>query len=79
MKVLNVGGLAYWYNIKVARPTIILQQGLSLLFTTLEESIIPNIYDKAINTQFLPEFNDDIYSMLFAPAGIPFDEAVFIW
>lgn len=79
MKVLNVGGLAYWYNIKVARPTIILQQGLSLLFTTLEESIIPNIYAQAINTQFLPEFNDDIYSMLFAPAGIPFDEAVFIW
>ncbi len=35
VKVLNIGGLAYWYNIKVARPTIILQQGLGLLFNTL--------------------------------------------
>ncbi len=40
VQILNVGGLAYWYNIKVARPTIILQQGLGLLFNTLETSII---------------------------------------
>lgn len=36
VKVLNVGGLAYWYNLKISKPTIILQQGLALLFNTLE-------------------------------------------
>lgn len=29
--------------------------------------------------QFLTEFNNDIYSMLFSPASISFSEALFIW
>ncbi len=29
--------------------------------------------------QFLAEFTDDIYSTMFSPALIPFDEAVFVW
>lgn len=79
VQILNVGGLAYWYNIKVARPTIILQQGLGLLFNTLETSIIENIYAQAINVQFLPEWSDDLYAEMFAPVEVPFEEAWFIW
>jgi len=40
VKVINAGGLGYWYNLKLARPTLLLQQGLGLVFTTLEDSII---------------------------------------
>jgi hypothetical protein len=54
--VLNVGGLGYWYNLKIARPTVILQQGLSLLFSNLEDSIMSNVFAQSIKNLYLQDF-----------------------
>lgn len=64
-----MGSLGYWSTLKAARPTLILQQGLALLFTNMEESILPTLIGTGINSQFLPNKTAAI-TTLFTPAGI---------
>jgi len=33
--ILNMANLGYWAKLKAARPTLLLQQGLALIFTNL--------------------------------------------
>jgi hypothetical protein len=64
-----MGGLGYWARLKIASPTLLLQQGLALLFTNLETSIIPTLIGSGISQQFLPN-SSAMYSALLSPAGI---------
>lgn len=69
VRILNVGGLAYWYNLKITRPTVILQQGLALLFNNLEESIIQNIFAQAIKALYLTDY-ESTYASILSIAGL---------
>lgn len=64
-----MGSLGYWSTLKAARPTMILQQGLALLFTNMEQSLLPTLLGTGINSQFLPNSSSAIDSLL-APSGI---------
>jgi hypothetical protein len=78
VSILNMGNLGYWSTLKQARPTLLLQQGLALLFTSLEESLIPTLLGSGINSQFLVN-SSALYSSLLAPASIPKDNTEFMW
>jgi hypothetical protein len=69
VSIMNMGALGYWSTLKNARTTLLLQQGLALLFTNLEQSLIPTLIGSGINQQFLPN-KSALYSSLLAPAGI---------
>lgn len=69
VSILNMGNIGYWSTIKTARPTLLLQQGLALLFTNLEESVIPMLIGSGISQQFLPNASIT-FSSLLSPAGI---------
>ena len=69
VNVLNMGNLGYWSTLKAARPTLLLQQGLATLFTSIASSIFPTLLGTGINSQFLPNQSMAINSLL-APAGI---------
>lgn len=64
-----MGNIGYWSTLKAARPTLLLQQGLALLFTNLEESLIPMLLGSGISQQFLPNASL-AFSNLLSPAGI---------
>ena len=64
-----MGNLGYWSTLSTARPALILQQGMALLFTSMEQSILPTLLGQGINTQFLPNKTVTIDSLLF-PSGI---------
>jgi hypothetical protein len=66
---LNMGSLGYWARLKSATSTLLLQQGLALLFTNMESSIIPTLIGQGISQQFLPN-SSVMYSSLLSPAGI---------
>lgn len=78
VSILNMGSLGYWSTLKQARPALLLQQGLALLFTNMEESILPTVLGQGISQQFLPNFTATYLSLL-APVGIDNDNAQFIW
>ncbi len=69
VSVLNMGNLGYWSTLKGARPTLLLQQGLALLFTNMEQSILPLLIGTGINSQFLPNSSIAVSSLL-VPAEI---------
>lgn len=73
-----MGNLGYWSTLKAARPTLLLQQGLALLFTSLEESLVPTLIGSGVNQQFLAN-SSVAYSAFLAPAGISRDNGDFIW
>jgi len=73
-----MGNLGYWSTLKLARPTLLLQQGLALLFTNMEISLIPTVIGSGINQQFLKDINITLHSLLI-PAGVDVDNAHFIW
>lgn len=70
--------LAYWSTLKAARPALLLQQGLALLFTSLEDSTIPTLVGTGVSQQFLVNFSIT-YSSFLSPAGISQENAEFIW
>lgn len=74
VSLLNMGNLGYWSTLKSARPTLLLQQGLALLFTNMEQSLIPTVIGSGINQQFLKDINITKHSLL-TPAGIDADNA----
>lgn len=78
VSILNMGNLGYWSTIKLARPTLLLQQGLALLFTSLEQSLIPTLLGSGINQQFLTN-SSVLYSSLLSPAGVSKDNTDFLW
>ena len=78
MSILNMGNLGYWSTLKQARPTLLLQQGLALLFTNLEASLIPTLLGSGINQQFLAN-SSALYSSLLSPAGIAKNQTDFMW
>lgn len=78
VSILNMGNLGYWSTIKQARPTLLLQQGLALLFTSLEQSLIPTLLGSGINQQFLAN-SSTLYTSLLSPAGITKDNTDFFW
>lgn len=78
VSILNMGNLGYWSTLKAARPTLLLQQGLALLFTSLEQSLIPTLLGSGINQQFLTN-SSALYSSLLSPAGITKDNSEFMW
>lgn len=72
-----MGNFGYWSTLKQARPTLLLQQGLALIFTNLEASLIPTLLGSGLNQQFLT--NSSVYSSLLAPAGISKINTDFFW
>lgn len=68
----------YWARMKSARPTLVLQQGLSLLFTNLEKSIIPNLYGSGLSQQYLKD-NETLFTNLLSPSGISINSTNFLW
>ena len=78
VSILNMGNLGYWSTLKQARPTLLLQQGLALLFTNLEQSLIPTLIGSGINQQFLKD-SSSLYSTLLSSAGISKENAEFMW
>jgi len=64
VNIVNMGNIGYWSTLKVARPTLILQQGLALLFTNMEQAIVPTLLGTGINSQFLPNKTITIQSLL---------------
>lgn len=73
-----MGNLGYWSTLKQARPTLLLQQGLALLFTNLEASLIPTLLGSGINQQFITN-SSSLYSSLLSSAGISKDNTEFLW
>ena len=73
-----MGGIGYWATLKAARPTLLLQQGLALLFTSLEQSVMPNLLGQGIQQQFLPN-QTAMQAALLAPSGVPPNLTSFIW
>jgi hypothetical protein len=73
-----MGNLGYWSTLKQARPTLLLQQGLALLFTNLEDSLIPTLLGSGINQQFITS-SSSLYSSLLSIAGISKDNTEFLW
>lgn len=73
-----MGNLGYWSTLKQARPTLLLQQGLALLFTSLETSLIPTLLGSGLNQQFITN-SSALYSSLLSPAGISQDNTNFFW
>jgi hypothetical protein len=59
-----MGNIGYWSTLKMARPTLILQQGLALLFANMEQAIIPTLLGTGINSQFLPNKTSAVNSLL---------------
>jgi hypothetical protein len=64
-----MGSLGYWFKLKNAKPTQLLQQGLAILFTNMENSLIPSVVGSGISQQYLKNFNIT-YAGLLSPAGI---------
>lgn len=73
-----MGNLGYWSTLKGARPTLLLQQGLALLFTNMEQSILPLLIGTGINSQFLPNSSIAVSSLL-VPAEIEQENFDFLW
>lgn len=69
VKVLNLGGLGYWNQLKASRETVILLQGLSLLFSNMEASLVNTVLGQGVSTQYLPDW-DSANNALYSPAGI---------
>ena len=78
VNILNMGNLGYWSTFKNARPTLVLQQGLALLFTSLEQSLIPTLLGSGLNQQFITN-SSSLFSKLLSPAGIPIENTNFLW
>jgi hypothetical protein len=78
VSILNMGNLGYWSTLKTSRPTLLLQQGLALLFTNLEQSLIPVLIGSGISQQFLQNRSLAI-SALLSPSGISSDNFDFMW
>ena len=64
-----MGNIGYWSTLSGARPTLVLQQGMALLFTSMEQSILPTLLGTGINSQFLPNKTVATDS-LFLPSGV---------
>ena len=77
VNILNMGNLGYWSTFKNARPTLVLQQGLALLFTSLEQSLIPTLLGSGLNQQFITN-SSSLFSKLLSPAGIPLENTNFL-
>jgi len=73
-----MGNFGYWSTLKEARPTLLLQQGLALIFTNLEASLIPTLLGSGLNQQFLTN-SSSVYTSLLAPAGISKVNTDFFW
>jgi hypothetical protein len=78
VNILNMGNIGYWSTLKEARPTLILQQGMALLWTSMEESILPTLLGTGINSQFLPNKTAAVASLL-VPAEIDEANHDFLW
>jgi hypothetical protein len=75
---LNMASLQYWAKLKKIRPAVLLQQGLALLFTNLETSLIPSIVGSGVTQQFLKNSSATFASFL-SPAGIHNNNTDFMW
>ena len=73
-----MGNLGYWSTLKGARPTLILQQGMALLFTSMEQSILPTLLGTGINSQFLPDKTSAVNALL-RPSEIEQENLDFLW
>ena len=73
-----MGSIGYWATLKQARPTLLLQQGLALLFTSLEQSIMPTLLGQGIQQQFLQN-SSALEAGLLAPSGVPTNLTSFMW
>lgn len=73
-----MGTLGYWYTLKNARPTLVVQQGIASLFTTIEASILQTVLGQGIFSQFL-KTQANTQHTLFTPAGISTEDGTFLW
>ena len=73
-----MGNIGYWSTLSGARPTLVLQQGMALLFTSMEQSILPTLLGTGINSQFLPNKTVATDS-LFLPSGVQVENIDFLW
>ena len=64
-----MGNLGYWSTLSTSRPTLILQQGMATLFTSIEQSVIPTLLGQGINTQFIPN-KTAAADVLLLPSGV---------
>ena len=54
VKIINIGTVGFWYTLKQSRDTLILLEGLSLLFSNIEASIVNQVLGQGISAQYLP-------------------------
>jgi hypothetical protein len=53
VRIINMASLGYWYTLKKSRKTLLLQQGLALVFKSLEDTIIPTLLGQGVASQYL--------------------------
>ena len=53
VKIMNIGPIGFWYTLKQSRDTLILLEGLSLLFSNIEASIIYQVLGQGVSSQYL--------------------------
>ena len=78
VKILNIGSIGFWYTLKQSRDTLILLEGLSLLFSNIEASIIDQVLGQGVSSQYLSSW-DVAFSELYSPAGISEENSMFLW
>lgn len=61
VKIMNIGPIGFWYTLKNSRDTLILLEGLSLLFSNIEASIINQVVGQGVSSQYLSTW-DAAYS-----------------
>jgi hypothetical protein len=78
VKVANVGGLGLWYQLKATRDAQIFLQGFSLLFSSIEDSIVDTVLAQGIWSQYLPTL-DTACTQFMMPSGIPHQQCSKLW
>lgn len=56
-KILNLPALGYWYTLKNSRDQLLFIEGFSLLFRSIEDSIINTVVGQGISSQYLKDFS----------------------
>ncbi len=77
-KILNIPSLGYWFMLKNSRDPLIFIEGFSLLFTSIEDSIVDTVIGQGISSQYLPDYKT-AYVQLLQPAGVSLPNSHFLW
>ena len=56
IKIINLPSLGYWYSLKNSRESQVFIQGLSLLFTNIEDSLVETVIGQGIFSQYLSDY-----------------------